>query len=245
MRDLPRLSLRPLSPVSLMLFAAVAHAQTDTTTPANPPAATTLAPIFVTANPLGNTELVAPTTQLSGDALTRRQADSLGETLNGLPGVSTTTYGPMVGRPIIRGMDGDRIRLLQNGVAAYDASSLSYDHAVPQDPLSIERVEIVRGPAALLYGGNAVGGVVNTIDNRIPREAIEGVTGALDARYGGANSVRAGAAQIEGGSGGFAFHVDAFDREALGLRALRADGESGNHFGSPRVARPRLPFHLR
>lgn len=218
MRDLPRLPLRPLSPVSLMLFAAVAHAQADTPASSAPTQTTALAPIFVTANPLGDTDLISPTAQLSGDALTRRQADSLGESLNGLPGVSTTTYGPMVGRPIIRGMDGDRIRLLQNGVAAYDASSLSYDHAVPQDPLSIERVEIVRGPAALLYGGNAVGGVVNTIDNRIPREAIEGVTGALDARYGGANSVRAGAAQVEGGNGRFAFHVDAFDRETSKLR---------------------------
>lgn len=103
MRDLPRLPLRPLSSLSLMLFAAVAHAQTDAPgasgTPAN--ASAPLAPIFVTANPLGDTELIAPTVQLSGDALTRRQADSLGETLNGLPGVSTTTYGPMVGRPII------------------------------------------------------------------------------------------------------------------------------------------------
>ncbi|KWE69518.1 TonB-dependent receptor [Burkholderia ubonensis] len=202
-----------------MLLAGLAHGQADTR-PAAPGQSgdRPLAPIFVTANPLGDAQLIAPTAQLSGDALTRRQADSLGETLNGLPGVSTTTYGPMVGRPIIRGMDGDRIRLLQNGVAAYDASSLSYDHAVPQDPLTIERVEIVRGPAALLYGGNAVGGVVNTIDNRIPRDPIEGVTGAVDARYGGANTVRAGAAQVEGGNGRFAFHVDAFDRETSKLR---------------------------
>ena len=155
-----------------MLFATVAHA--DRAARRVRHAADHHArPDLRDREPLGDNELIAPTAQLSGDALTRRQADSLGETLNGLPGVSTTTYGPMVGRPIIRGMDGDRIRLLQNGVAAYDASSLSYDHAVPQDPLSIERVEIVRGPAALLYGGNAVGGVVNTIDNRIPREAIQ------------------------------------------------------------------------
>lgn len=92
-----------------MVFAAVAHAQTEPPAASGTPPATTLAPIFVTANPLGDNELIAPTAQLSGDALTRRQADSLGETLNGLPGVSTTTYGPMVGRPIIRGMDGDRI----------------------------------------------------------------------------------------------------------------------------------------
>jgi iron complex outermembrane receptor protein len=178
----------------------------------------TLAPVFVTANPLGDADLIAPATALDGNALTLRAASSIGETLNGLPGVSTTTYGPMVGRPIIRGMDGDRIRMLQNGVAAWDASSLSYDHAVPQDPLTVERVEIVRGPAALLYGGNAIGGVVNTIDNRIPREPIQGVTGAVDASYGGANDARAGAAQVEGGNGQFAFHVDAFDRDTSNER---------------------------
>ena len=111
---------------------------------------------------MGGNDLIAPATALYGDELTRRQANSLGETLNGLPGVSTTTYGPMVGRPIIRGMDGDRIRILQNGVAAWDASSLSYDHAVPQEPLTIERVEVVRGPAALLYGGNTIGGVLTS-----------------------------------------------------------------------------------
>ncbi|KNH10125.1 Zinc-regulated outer membrane receptor [Candidatus Burkholderia brachyanthoides] len=172
-----------------------------------------LAPVFVTANPLGDTDLIAPATALYGDELTRRQTNSLGETLNGLPGVSTTTYGPMGGRPIIRGMDGDRIRLLQNGVAAWDASSLSYDHAVPQELLTVERVEIVRGPAALLYSGNAIGGVVNTIDNRIPREPVKGVDGAVDASYGGANNARVGEAMVEGGNGRFAFHVDAFDRE--------------------------------
>jgi len=205
-----------LSPLSLALVAALAHAQSDTSRSAqNAPQtpAGSLAPVFVTANPLGDSDLIAPATALYGDALTRRQANSLGETLNGLPGVSTTTYGPMVGRPIIRGMDGDRIRLLQNGVAAWDASSLSYDHAVPQEPLTVERVEIVRGPAALLYGGNAIGGVVNSIDNRIPREPIKGLTGGVDASYGGANDARAGAAQVEGGNGQFAFHVDAFDRE--------------------------------
>jgi iron complex outermembrane receptor protein len=214
----------PLVPLPLALCGAFAHAQSSGANAggasggaATPPGAT-LAQVFVTANPLGNSALTSPTAALDGDALVLRRANSLGETLNGLPGVSTTTYGPMVGRPIIRGMDGDRIRLLQNGVAAFDASSLSYDHAVPQDPLSIERVEIVRGPAALLYGGNAIGGVVNTIDNRIPREPVSGVTGVVDASYGGANDTRAGAAQVEAGNGGFAFHVDAFDRDTSNQR---------------------------
>jgi iron complex outermembrane recepter protein len=219
---------RTLVPLSMLLVTALARSQTGTEQPDAPAAPvapapravgdTDLTPVFVTANPLGATSLISPTSALYGDALTLHRADSLGETLNGLPGVSTTTYGPMVGRPIIRGMDGDRIRILQNGVASYDASALSYDHAVPQDTLAVERVEIVRGPAALLYGGNAIGGVVNTIDNRIPREPIKGVNGEVDASYGGANNARAGAALVEGGNGQFAFHADVFDRETSKLR---------------------------
>lgn len=77
-------------------------------------------------------------------------------------------------------MDGDRIRLLRNGVGALDASSLSYDHAVPEDPNSVERLEVVRGPAALLYGGNAIGGVVNSFDNRIPSEPSTASTAAAN-----------------------------------------------------------------
>ncbi|WP_347558416.1 TonB-dependent receptor [Robbsia sp. KACC 23696] len=183
-----------------------------------PPIHAPQSPVFVTANPLGARDMISPVTTLSGDALTVRGAQSLGETLNGLPGVSTTSYGPMVGRPIIRGMDGDRIRILQNGVAALDASSLSFDHAVPQDPLSIERIEIVRGPAALLYGGNAIGGVVNTIDNRIPRSAIDGVTGVTDINVTSGNRARAAAAQIEAGNGRLNFHADVFTRKSGELR---------------------------
>ncbi len=166
----------------------------------------------ITANPLGNTELAAPSTVLEGDSLTLAQKGSLGETLNGQPGVSSSYFGPGASRPIIRGQDGDRIRLLQNGVGALDASSLSYDHAVPQDPINVDRVEIIRGPAALLYGGSAIGGVVNTFDNRIPTEAIEGIHGAGELRYGGADTTRSSAGKLEVGNGTFALHVDASAR---------------------------------
>lgn len=238
--------LSPL-PLPLLLLSAFAQAQTPAAGQGLVDAtaeAPVLAPVFVTANPLGSANLTAPATALYGDALTLRQADSLGATLNGLPGVSTTTYGPMVGRPVIRGMDGDRIRLLQNGLGTWDASSLSYDHAVPQEAMSIERVEIVRGPAALLYGGNAVGGVVNTIDNRIPREPIQGVSGGIDTSFDSANSGKAGSARLEAGNGQLALHADVFDRQTDPVRipgyarsaALRAaDGGTGDD------ARGRLP----
>jgi iron complex outermembrane receptor protein len=220
------LTFSALAMTSLSAQAADASSEPPSATAASAATAAPSAPeaalptTFVTGNPLGRAaaDLTVPVTELDGRALTLRRAGTLGETLDGLPGVSATSYGPNVSRPIIRGLDGDRIRVLQNGTAALDASSLSYDHAVAQDPLTIERVEIVRGPAALLYGGNAVGGVINTIDNRIPRESITGISGATDVSYGGANRERAGAAQLEFGNGQFAFHVDGFARKSADLR---------------------------
>ncbi len=176
---------------------------------ASPTYALELKPQVITGNPLGSSQLASPTTVLEGDDLTLQQQGSLGETLKNQPGVSSSYFGPGASRPIIRGLDGDRIRILRNGVGALDASSLSYDHAVPLDPVNVERIEIVRGPAALLYGGNAIGGVVNTFDNRIPTEAIEGIHGAGELRYGGADTTRSSAGKLEAGDGTFALHLDA------------------------------------
>lgn len=191
----------------LSLLATTAAAQT---------AVPTLQEVTVTGNPLGRADLAAPTTRLQGDELTLRAKPTLGETLDGLPGVSSTYFGPNASRPIIRGLDGDRIRVLQNSGASIDASSLSFDHAVPADPLSIERVEVLRGPGALLYGGSAVGGVVNVIDNRIPRQplfgAAGGVTGKADLNAATGNGERGGGFLIEGGNDRYALHADVFKR---------------------------------
>ena len=181
--------------------------------------AVTLRGIVVTGNPLGSdlNDMVTPVSTLEGDELTIRRASTLGETLNDLPGVSSSYFGPNASRPVIRGLDGDRIRILQNGGTSLDASALSYDHALPIDPLAVDRVEVVRGPAALLYGGTAIGGVVNVITNRIPKEPINGVHGAVDARAGGADAERGGSAMVEAGNGQFAVHADAFDRHTSNL----------------------------
>lgn len=194
----------------------------------------------ITANPLGSDQLASPSTVLTGDDLTLHQKGSLGETLTRQPGVSSSYFGPGASRPIIRGLDGDRIRLLRNGVGAQDASSLSYDHAVPLDPVNVDRIEIVRGPAALLYGGSAIGGVVDTFDNRIPTEAIEGIHGAGELRYGGADTTRSSAGRLEAGNGTFALHLDANAREFNDLkipgyartadeRARDPDGDDKKH----------------
>ena len=196
------------------------HAQTPAPAQgqAQPTPAAPSATVVVTGNPLGRDTLVQASSVLSGDALVLRRASTLGETLDGLPGVASTWFGPNANRPVIRGLDGDRIRVLDNGGASVDASSLSFDHAVALDPLVVERLEVLRGPAALLYGGNATGGVVNTIDNRIPRAPQAGLGGRVELRGGGAAGERAAAALLEGGAGGLAWHADVFGRRTNDLR---------------------------
>ena len=202
---------------SLVVFSPWAYSQI-----ANDATATHLDEITITARALENTGLLVPAQQLSGAALAQRQGSTLGETLDNLPGIANSSYGPNVGRPTIRGMDGDRIRILQNSGANMDVSGLSFDHAVPIDPLTTERIEILRGPATLLYGGSAMGGVVNVIDNRIARErafdAQGGVMGKAEVRAGGAANERSTGAMVESGTDKFAIHVDAFDRTTQNLK---------------------------
>lgn len=193
---------------ALAFLAAPAHAQVPAT----------LEPVIVTGNPTGGAGTVAPAAALTGTNLLLRTQPSLGETLGQLPGVSSTYFGPAASRPVIRGQDGDRIRVLSNSGAMLDASGLSYDHAVPVDPIAIERIEVVRGPSALLYGGSAAGGVVNLIDNRIPREPASGVSGRADIGLASGSRERSAAALLEGGNASIALHADVFRRSAQQVR---------------------------
>jgi iron complex outermembrane receptor protein len=165
-KEIMNVFIRSAWPLCAGLLAICAPWAMAQTSPANQ--AQSLKEVVVTGNPLGRDTSADPVTSLSGTELLLRSGITLGETLSQTPGVSNSYFGPNAGRPIIRGLDGDRIRLLNNGGAAHDLSGLSPDHAVAQDPLSVERIEVLRGPGALLYGGSAVGGVVNVIDNRIP-----------------------------------------------------------------------------
>jgi iron complex outermembrane receptor protein len=183
--------------------------------------------VTVVGNPLSATDardVTAPVSVLAGDALLLRRGNTLGESLNGLPGVGSTWFGPNAGRPVIRGLDGDRVRVLSNLGASLDASSISYDHNPAIDPLIIERVEVLRGPAALLYGGTAIGGVVNVVDNRIPAAPIIGPRGAFEARAGGADRERSVAALLEAGNGVFAIHADGFKRATDDYRVPEKTG---------------------
>jgi iron complex outermembrane receptor protein len=166
--------------------------------------------IVITALKRNRDDLLSGTSVLSGSDLAASRAPSLGDTLARLPGVSATSFGPSASRPILRGLQADRIRVLIDGIGSFDASSSSADHAVAINPLTAERIEVMRGPSALLYGSSAIGGVVSVVDNRIPRRIPdEGVHFHADADYGTAAEERraAGAFDVALG-GGFVAHAD-------------------------------------
>ncbi|MES2692626.1 MAG: TonB-dependent receptor plug domain-containing protein, partial [Verrucomicrobiota bacterium] len=220
--------------------ASFARAQTAPTPPpaaapahSHTPAASTHAHGVVTldqfvtsATPFARNQvdLAQSTTVLGDRALLLKQQSTLGETLSAETGIHATSFGPGASRPIIRGLSGDRIRLLENSVGTLDASVASPDHAVSVEPFLVERIEIIRGPASLLYGSSAVGGVVNVITHRIETDLpTEPLRGAAEVRFGSAANELA-----RGGVVDFAlkpsegravvFHVDAFRREADNLR---------------------------
>ncbi len=184
--------------------------------------------IVITGNPLGRDVAPVSVGSLSHADLRERGQGSLGETLSDLSGVSSTYFGPQASRPIVRGLDGERVRVLSNSNATQDVSALSYDHAVPTDVLSADRIEVLRGPAALLYGGSAMGGVVNVLDNRIPREKVEGVQGRVQLQGASGNRERSAAALLETGAGPWAWHVDAFERHSDDVRVPNAAGRIPN-----------------
>jgi iron complex outermembrane receptor protein len=147
---------------------------------------------------------------LARDDLVANMAGGLGETLDHTPGVGSTFYGAGASRPIIRGLGEDRVRVLQNGIGAIDASSASPDHAVTSDGLEAARIEVLRGGAALAYGGNAVGGVINVIDESIPRRApADGFDLDLTAALSSVDEGRHGAAGASFALGSVAVRLDA------------------------------------
>lgn len=203
--------------------------------------------IIVAATPLERTveQLAQPTSVLSGDALIKKQAASIGETLADELGVSASYFGPVASRPVIRGQFGERVRVLSNGLDALDASALSEDHAVGLDSILAESIEVVRGPATLLYGSGAAGGVVNIVDSRIAVAPLDvPVSGALALNGDTAVGTRSGAFRIDAGTADVAWHLDWFRRdtddidipgfaESRTLRELEelAGEEEGEAFG--------------
>jgi iron complex outermembrane receptor protein len=176
--------------------------------------------IIVTAPFVRQLDILAGTSVLTGADLQRELRPQIGDTLARLPGVSATSFTPGASRPVLRGFQGERVRVLTDGIGSIDASNTSADHAVTIDPLTAERIEVLHGPAVLLFGGQAIGGAVNVLDRRIPRAVPENGF-HLDAigLYGSAADERSvgGAVDVALG-GGLVFHVDGSFRKSDDLR---------------------------
>lgn len=172
--------------------------------------------VTVRANPLGKTsdQLVQPTTVVDGDELNRKRRGTIGETLENEPGISTTDFGAGAGRPVIRGQAGPRVEVLENGISSLDVSDVSPDHAVGIDVSNARSIEVLRGPATLIYGSRALGGVVNVLNGRLPTAVDEGFHGVLEGQYGSNADDRNGALELDYGIGHHQIHVDAAGRKA-------------------------------
>ena len=213
--------------------------------------AKTLDTLEVTASPLRNAidNLARPVSVLAGEELDARRAGTLGETLERQSGVQSSYFGAGVGRPIIRGQDGARVQVLSSGSASLDVSTVSADHAVTIEPFLADQIEVLKGPATLLYGSGAIGGAVNVVDGRIPTAQVgKTMSGRAEIRHGSAADENVGMARLDADAGALTLHVDAFRRDSGDYRIPGfafspelvaeelADGEEPEHF-----ARGKLP----
>jgi len=162
-------------------------------------------------------ETMQPINVLAGEALLEEIADTLGETLKGEIGINTASFGSGVGHPVVRGHTGNRIGILQNGVGTTDVSNQSPDHAEGMEVSFAERIEIIRGPASLLYGSGAIGGVINVIDGRIPETVPSKPRVMLEHAYNDNTSGDRTLFRLDAGSGNFAFHLEGFQRSSANV----------------------------
>ena len=190
-----------------------------------------LSDVNVTARPIGlqNIEHIAqPISVLRSEELLKKQSSTIGETLENVPGVTTDRFSPLASRPIIRGLSGPRVKVLENGLGSLDVSTISVDHVVTIDPIQAEQIEIFRGPSTLLYGSEALGGLVNVVTNRIPDYVPEAFKSKICSNYN-ANSLEK-LISFQGISGyeKLAFHVNGVNRDAKNYES--ADGTVGNSY---------------
>ena len=227
---------------SLCLSAQAISADTQNNTPTQT--------VVVTASPLPQDPdyLATLVEQVSRDKILRSGGANLADALADVPGVTGTSFASGASRPVIRGFDANRVRTLEDGIGSFDVSDVGPDHGVPIDPLSAQSVEVVRGAATLRYGSQAIGGVVNAINNRVPTELPDKpLSGEVTGSFGTNASSREGSGMFDGRAGQFAFHLDGFDRRVgdydipggtLENSFYRGDGYSGGgsyFFGDNRV----------
>lgn len=200
---------------SLSALTGAAHAAADAPQSGQGRPVSQLGEIIVTADPLGRSggDVISNVVLVRGDDLIQRRQSTLGETLTGIPGVNSDTFGGGASRPVIRGQTSPRVRVLSDGAAVIDASEVSPDHAVSGEPLLLDGIEILRGPSALIYGGGAIGGAVNLIDRKVPTSMpVNSVDGVAEIRAGSADDEEAGVVGVTVGAGSFAFRLEAASR---------------------------------
>jgi len=198
---------------SIALFAGSAVAQTapGTSQPSR------LDDVVITGTPFGVTDRASllATEVLDEEDLAIAPSTTLGDLVNGLPGVRSTDFAPGASRPVIRGLAGPRVQVLTNGLGLIDASSVSPDHQVAVDPAEARRIEIVRGPSTLVFGGSAIGGVVNILDDRIPTERPDGgFDGHVSSQYSTVDDGRSLGARLKADAGPLVLTLDGFTRRA-------------------------------
>lgn len=191
--------------LSLAVSAAV-HAQV--------PPEDQIEEVVVRAHPLSAEGLAQPAAVLSGSELERALAPSLGETLQNVPGVHSASFGQAVGRPVIRGLGGPRVKVLEDRIDSLDASVSSPDHMTTVEPFVADSIEVLKGPSTLLYGSGAIGGVVDVHTGRIPHAVPEELEGAVEIRGADNADQRTAAGRFDFGSGNFAIHLDGLYRDA-------------------------------
>jgi iron complex outermembrane receptor protein len=211
-----RLQTLLLTAVGAAALSTTAFAQTapQTTSPDEP---TEVADVVVRALPLGRAgdDVGSHVALLSGDELVHRRQSTLGDTLSGIPGVNSDTFGGGASRPVVRGQAAPRVKVLSEGAGLMDASEVSPDHAISGEPLLLEGIEILRGPSALLYGGGAIGGAVNLLDKKVPtRVPANNGEGVVEYRRGSVDNEEAGVVGMTVGAGNFAVRVEAAARKA-------------------------------
>lgn len=223
----------PAQPTYLFSLLALAMTVADPAAAQSRPAAARghekeLAEILVTADPLQRAahDPVQPTEVIAGAELEDQRRSTIGETVAAQTGVQSSYFGPGVGRPIIRGLDGARVQVLANGSAGLDASAVSVDHAVTVDPFLADQIEILKGPSTLFFGSGAIGGVVNVVDGRIPETAEPGYRGRAELAADSVADTRSGMARLDAGNDSAAVHVDAFERNTGDFAA--PDGRIAN-----------------
>jgi iron complex outermembrane recepter protein len=245
------MTCRTATAIALLLATPLSAAATDDAPDRE--RASPIETVVVIAHPLSAEGLALSSEVLEGDDLARHLQSSIGETVGSQPGVHAANFGQAASRPVIHGLSGPRVRLMEDRIDALDVSVTSADHAVSIEPFMADRIEILKGPSTLLYGTGAIGGVVDVHTGRVPHERPEQpIVGRAEVRRDDNGDRETAAARLDGGAGPIAWHLDGFWRDAdeydipgfaesKALRALEEDEADEETDGHDDEVRGRLP----